>query len=57
MTKFNDTIRVLILLKLRKKNVRPKILPSADCRPGQVQTKDPHVLCAIGRSWGWRRRM
>ena len=30
MTRSNDTIRVLIPLKLRKKNGRPKILPPAD---------------------------
>jgi len=58
MTKLDDTIRVLIPLKVRKKNNgRPKILPPADYRPSEDQTQDPHILRAIGRAWGWRRRM
>jgi hypothetical protein len=57
MTKHDDTIRVLIPLKVRKKNGRPKILPPADYRPSEDQTQDPHILRAIGRAWGWRRRM
>ena len=57
MTQTDDTIRVLIPLKVRKKNGRPKILPPADYLPSEDQTQDPHVLRAIGRAWGWRRRM
>lgn len=57
MTQPNDTIRVLIPLKISKKNGRPKILPPADYRPSEDRTPDPHVLRAIGRAWGWRRRM
>ena len=57
MTKPDDTIRVLIPLKVRKKNGRPKILPPADYLPSEDQTQDPHFLRAIGRAWGWRRRM
>jgi hypothetical protein len=57
MTKPDDTIRVLIPLKVRKKNGRPIILPPANYLPSQDQTQDPHVLRAIGRAWGWRRRM
>lgn len=53
MTNANDTIRVLIPLKVRKKNGRPKILPPADYLPSEDQTQDPHVLRAIGRAWGW----
>ena len=30
---------------------------SAGCFWGEDQTQDPHVLRAIGRAWGWRRRM
>ncbi|WP_420022822.1 hypothetical protein ACN9JG_09930 [Cereibacter azotoformans] len=44
-------------LKLRKKNGRPKIMPPADYSPSEDQTQDPHILRAIGRAWGWRRRM
>lgn len=57
MTQTNDTIRVLIPLKVRRKNGRPKILPPADYRPSEDRAPDPHVLRAIGRAWGWRRRM
>ena len=57
MTHANDTIRILIPLKVRKKNGRPKILPPANYLPSEDQTQDPHVLRAIGRAWGWRRRM
>ena len=57
MTKPDDTIRVLIPLKVRKKKGRPKILPPADYRPSEDQAQDPHILRAIGRAWAWRRRM
>ena len=57
MTEDHDTIRVLIPLKVRKKNGRPKIMPPADYRPSEDQSQSPHVLRAIGRAWGWRRRL
>ena len=57
MTKPDDTIRILIPLKVRKKNGRPKILPPANYQPSEDHSQDPHVLRAIGRAWGWRRRM
>lgn len=57
MSRTNDTIRVLIPLRIRKKNGRPKILPSVDYRPSEDRPQDPHILRAIGRAWGWRRRM
>lgn len=52
-----DTIQVFVPLKLRKKNGRPRILPPSDYLPSEDQTQDPHILRAIGRAWGWRRRM
>ena len=57
MTNSQDTIQIFVPLKLRKKNGRPKILPPADYRPSEDQMQDPHILRAIGRAWGWRRRM
>lgn len=57
MAQENDTIRVVIPLKLRKKNGRPQILPPADYKPSEDRTQDPHILRAIGRAWAWRRRM
>ena len=52
-----ETIQVFVPLKLRKKNGRPKILPPADYRASDDKRQDPHILRAIGRAWGWRRRM
>jgi len=57
MTDSNDTIRILIPLKVRKKNGRPKILPPVEHGPSTDETQDPHILRAIGRAWSWRRRM
>ena len=57
MTTDTDTIRVFVPLTIRKRNGRPKILPPDDYRPSQDHTQDPHVLRAIGRAWGWRRRL
>lgn len=57
MTKPDDTIRIRIPLKLRKKNGRPQILPPADHSPSADLAQDPHILRAIGRAWSWRRRM
>ena len=56
MTNPVDTIRVLIPLKVRKKNGRPKIMPPADYLPSEDQTQDPHILRAIGRAGSdeWR---
>jgi hypothetical protein len=57
MTQTNETIWVVIPLKLRRKNGRPRILPPADYKPSKDRTQDPHILRAIGRAWAWRRRM
>ncbi len=32
-------------------------MPPSDYRPSKDQAQDPHILRAIGRAWGWRRRM
>ena len=52
-----DTVQIFVPLTVRRKNGRPKIMPPADYRPSEDQAQDPHVLRAIGRAWGWRRRM
>ena len=52
-----DTIQVFVPLKIRRKNGRPKIMPPATYLPSEDRTQDPHILRAIGRAWGWRRRM
>ena len=53
----NDTIRVLIPLKLRRKNGRARIMTPPGYKPSEDRVQDPHILRAIGRAWGWRRRM
>jgi len=50
------TMRVFIPLTIRKRNGRPKIMPPADMVP-DTSGVDPHVLKAIARAWGWRRKL
>jgi hypothetical protein len=57
MTEPDDSIQIFVPLTVRKQNGRPKILPPADYLPSEDRTQDPHILRAIGRAWGWRRRM
>jgi len=51
------TMRVFIPLAIRKRNGRPKIMPPADMTPANDGGVDPHVLKAIARAWGWRRKL
>ena len=57
MTNEPATIRVFIPLTFRKRNGRPKILPPDNIERQAERRQDPHVLRAIGRAWGWRRRL
>lgn len=57
MTNEPSTIRVLIPLTFRKRNGRPNILPPDNIERLAERRQDPHVLRAIGRAWGWRRRL
>ena len=57
MTNFDESIQIFVPLKVRKQNGRPKIMPPATYLPSEDRTQDPHILRAIGRAWGWRRRM
>ncbi len=50
------TMRVFIPLTIRKRNGRPKIVPPADVVP-DTGGVDPHVLKAIAKAWGWRRKL
>jgi hypothetical protein len=52
-----NSIQIFVPLTMRKKNGRPKIMPPANYLPSEDQTQDPHILRAISRAWGWRRRM
>lgn len=57
MTSTSDTIRVVIPLTIRKRNGRPKILPTDDVDARNGRAQDPHVLRAIARAWSWRRQL
>lgn len=57
MTNQDETLRIFVPLKVRKQNGRPKIMPPNTNQPSEDRTQDPHILRAIGRAWGWRRRM
>ncbi len=60
MTAGPATIRIVIPLKLKRRNGRPRIVPPADAGLDETdaETKpDPHALRAIARSWDWRRRL
>ena len=57
MTNEPATIRVFIPLTFKKRNGRPKILPPENVERLAERRQDPHVLRAIGRAWGWRRRL
>jgi hypothetical protein len=57
MTNEVATIRVFIPLTFKKRNGRPKILPPDNVEALTTRRQDPHVLRAIGRAWGWRRKL
>ena len=57
MMKPDESVQIFVPLKVRKQNGRPKIMPPATYLPTEDRTQDPHILRAIGRAWGWRRRM
>ena len=49
----DESIQILVPLKVRKQNGRPKIMPPATYRPSEDRTQDPHIPRAIGPAWGW----
>lgn len=57
MTQSPGTIRIVIPLAIRKRNGRPKILPPADMEAAAPANQGPHVLRAVARAWGWRRKL
>lgn len=52
-----NTIRVVIPRTIRKRNGRPKILPPENLDAAEARAQDPRLLRAIGRGWGWRRKL
>jgi hypothetical protein len=57
MSNSPNTIRVVIPLTIRKRNGRPKILPPENVDAAEARAQDPRLLRAIGRAWGWRRKI
>ena len=58
MTSAPSTIRVVIPLKVKRRNGRPRILPPADLDDAANEPiPDPRTLRAIARAWDWRRRL
>ena len=52
-----STIRVVIPLKVKHRNGRPRIMPPADHEALDEPTPDPRTMRAIARAWDWRRRL
>lgn len=53
-----STIRVVIPLKVKRRNGRPRIVPPADLDDAADPTMpDPRTLRAIARAWDWRRQL
>ena len=58
MTTGPATIRVVIPLKVKRRNGRPRIVPPADLDEAADEARsDPRTLRAIARAWDWRRQM
>jgi len=53
-----STIRVVIPLKVKRRNGRPRIVPPADLdEAADGPMPDPRTLRAIARAWDWRQRL
>lgn len=52
-----STIRVVIPLKVKHRNGRPRIVPPAEHDAADDPKADPRTLRAIARAWDWRRRL
>lgn len=57
MKESDEPICVIIPLSIRKRNGRPKILPSEGVQTWEACSQDPHILKALGRAWAWRRKL
>ncbi|MBW7950020.1 MAG: hypothetical protein H3C55_11805 [Pseudorhodoplanes sp.] len=56
MTTAPSTIRVVIPLKVKHRNGRPRIVPPDDVEL-EPPSQEPHLLRAIARAWRWRRQL
>lgn len=57
MTDAPSTIRVVIPLKVKHRNGRPRILPPDNIDAVEPHAQEPHLLRAIARAWNWRRQL
>jgi len=47
MTSTPDTVRVFVPLTIKRRNGRPRILPTASMEAAEPRLQDPHALRAI----------
>lgn len=52
-----STVRVVIPLKVKRRNGRPRIVPPDNIDAVERHTHEPHLLRAIARAWNWRRQL
>lgn len=52
-----STIRVMIPLKVKRRNGRPRIVPPENIDTVDPNTQEPHLVRAIARAWNWRRQL
>jgi hypothetical protein len=57
MTTAPSTIRVVIPLKVKHRNGRPRIVPPENIDAVEPHAQEPHLLRAIARAWNWRRQL
>src|SRR5213595_2683247 len=57
MTDLPSTIRVVIPLKVKRRNGRPRIVPPEHSDPSEAHAQEPHLLRALARAWNWRRML
>lgn len=57
MTNAPSTIRVMIPLKVKHRNGRPRIVPPDNVDAAEPHVQEPHLLRAIARAWNWRRQL
>lgn len=57
MTTAPSTIRVMIPLKVKHRNGRPRIVPPENIDAAEPHAQEPHLLRAIARAWDWRQRL
>lgn len=57
MTTAPSTIRVVIPLKAKHRNGRPRIVPPDSIDAVEAHAQEPHLLRAIARAWNWRLQL